>query len=86
MDQEDQGDHNPPWWTRTGFYILLMYYPYDQDIGILQASDYLRACGWLLAGPVWIGGLVNMLGGVNLGLDSCERLQQYLDMGFRYFE
>ena len=24
MDQEDQGDHNPPWWTRTGFYILLM--------------------------------------------------------------
>ena len=26
MDQEDQGDHNPPWWTRTGFYILLMKY------------------------------------------------------------
>jgi len=24
VDQEDQGDHNPPWWTRTGFYILLM--------------------------------------------------------------
>ena len=24
MDQEDQGDHNPPRWTRTGFYILLM--------------------------------------------------------------
>ena len=24
MDQEDQGDHNPPWWTRSGFYILLM--------------------------------------------------------------
>jgi len=25
VDQEDQGDHNPPWWTRGGFYILLMY-------------------------------------------------------------
>jgi len=24
VDQEDQGDHNPPWWTRSGFYILLM--------------------------------------------------------------
>jgi len=24
VDQEDQGDYNPPWWTRTGFYILLM--------------------------------------------------------------
>ena len=24
VDQEDQGDHNPPGWTRTGFYILLM--------------------------------------------------------------
>jgi len=24
VDQADQGDHNPPWWTRTGFYILLM--------------------------------------------------------------
>jgi len=24
VDQKDQGDHNPPWWTRTGFYILLM--------------------------------------------------------------
>jgi len=24
VDQGDQGDHNPPWWTRTGFYILLM--------------------------------------------------------------
>ena len=27
VDQEDQGDHNPPWWTRTGFYILLMQAP-----------------------------------------------------------
>ena len=25
MDLEDQGDHNPPWWTRSSFYILLMY-------------------------------------------------------------
>ena len=25
MDQEDQGDHNPPWWTRSSFYILLMF-------------------------------------------------------------
>ena len=24
VDQEDQGDHNPPWWTSSGFYILLM--------------------------------------------------------------
>jgi len=24
VDQEDQGDHNPPWWARTGFYILLI--------------------------------------------------------------
>ena len=24
MDQEDQGDYNPPGWTRTGFYILLI--------------------------------------------------------------
>jgi len=24
VDKEDQGDHNPPWRTRTGFYILLM--------------------------------------------------------------
>ena len=27
VDQEDQGDHNPPWWTRTGFYISLMMIP-----------------------------------------------------------
>ena len=25
MDQEDQGDHNPPWTTRSGFYIWLMF-------------------------------------------------------------
>jgi len=25
LDQEDQGDHNRPWWTMTGFYILLMF-------------------------------------------------------------
>jgi len=24
VDKEDQGDHNPPWWTRSGFYILLI--------------------------------------------------------------
>ena len=24
MDQVDHGYHNPPWWTRTGFNILLM--------------------------------------------------------------
>ena len=24
MDQEDQGNHNPPWWTRSRFCILLM--------------------------------------------------------------
>jgi len=24
VGQEDQGDHNPPWWTRSGFYILRM--------------------------------------------------------------
>ena len=24
VDQEDQGDHNSPLWTRTGFYILPM--------------------------------------------------------------
>ena len=24
VDQEDQGDHNPPCWTRSAFYILLM--------------------------------------------------------------
>jgi len=24
VDQEDQEDHNPPWWTRSGLYILLM--------------------------------------------------------------
>jgi len=24
VDQEDRGDHNPTWCTRTGFYILLM--------------------------------------------------------------
>ena len=27
MDQEDREDHNPPWWTRSGFYILLMILP-----------------------------------------------------------
>ena len=27
MDQEDQRDHNPSWWTRSGFYILLMSFP-----------------------------------------------------------
>jgi len=26
VDQEDQGDHDPPWWIRTGFSILLMYF------------------------------------------------------------
>ena len=34
MDQEDQGDHNPPWWTRTGFYILLM-----QGLGEIEESE-----------------------------------------------
>ena len=27
MAQEDQWVHDPPWWTRTGFYILLMKRP-----------------------------------------------------------
>jgi len=27
VDQEDQGDYDPPWWTRGGFYILLMSGP-----------------------------------------------------------
>jgi len=26
VDQEDPGDHKPPWWTRSGFYILLMLF------------------------------------------------------------
>jgi len=25
LDQEYQGGHNPPWWTRSRLYILLMY-------------------------------------------------------------
>jgi len=25
VDLEDQGDHNPPWRTRSGFYIFLMH-------------------------------------------------------------
>jgi len=33
VDQEDQGDHNPPWWTRSGFYILLM-----KAIGVLKLA------------------------------------------------
>jgi len=33
VDQEDQGDHNPPWWTRTGLNILLMTRD-DQQIGL----------------------------------------------------
>jgi len=36
LDQEDQGDHKPPWWTRTGFYILLM------DAGEVLAPFRLR--------------------------------------------
>jgi len=24
VDPKNHGDHNPPWWTRRGFYILLM--------------------------------------------------------------
>jgi len=27
LDQEGQGNNNPPWWTRIGFYILLMLRP-----------------------------------------------------------
>jgi len=35
VDQEDQGDHNPPWWTRSGFYIVLMH---DHELlAIVQA-------------------------------------------------
>jgi len=26
VDLEDQGDHNPFWWPRTGFYTLLMLF------------------------------------------------------------
>ena len=33
MDQEDQGDHNPPWWTKSGCYILLMGVSVLQIIG-----------------------------------------------------
>jgi len=37
VDHEDQGDHKPPWWTRTGFYILLM-----QQIRITAFTLYNR--------------------------------------------
>jgi len=41
VDQEDQGDHNPPWWTRTGFYILLMYQSHTSDT-IAYMEHYLN--------------------------------------------
>jgi len=48
VDQEDQGDHNPPWWTRTGFYILLMEDSFDveeksgdSESGCLEGPDFM---------------------------------------------
>jgi len=32
VDQDDQGDHNLSWWTRTGFYILLMLAAYPRVV------------------------------------------------------
>ena len=39
MNQEDQGDHNSPWWTRSSFYILLMH-PMDVSAG--ELADQLE--------------------------------------------
>jgi len=41
VDQEDQGDHNPPWWTRSGFYILLMRSkPTVRKYGVVVATQH----------------------------------------------
>ena len=50
VDQEDQGDHNPLWWTSTGIYILLMSSYHEspgtintlliKNIGILITNSY----------------------------------------------
>jgi len=39
VDQEDQGDHNPPWWTWSGFYILLMSCITRVDYSFLQKKN-----------------------------------------------
>jgi len=42
VDQEDQGDPNPPWWTRTGFYILLMQTMFQESDHTSQTIDLMR--------------------------------------------
>jgi len=40
VDQENQGNDNPPWWTRTGFYILLMKMatPLEEGIDTMESN------------------------------------------------
>jgi len=40
VDQEGQGDHNPPWWTRSAFYILLMNTPAESYIRYFDALTH----------------------------------------------
>jgi len=40
VDQEGQGDHNPPWWTTSGFYILLMPPPSATLTFCLRCAAY----------------------------------------------
>ena len=44
----DQGDHNPPWWTRSGFYILLMNALLDH---LFPPKDPLPSRGHLNKNP-----------------------------------
>ena len=46
MDQEDQRDHNPPWWTSRGFYILLMEWLRGDERGGGVSFVKVRVRGW----------------------------------------
>ena len=48
------GEHNPPWWTRTGFYILLMLFP-PFSRSLISYFAWL-VCGWSRTRETWVDG------------------------------
>jgi len=65
----DQGDHNPPWCTRTGFYILLM-----DSRGQLSTTEKLRNT------PILPEELWEMVGILHSTWDASQYTMTYLEL------
>jgi len=68
VEQEDQGDHNPRWWTRTGLYILLMSF---DKVSLFVSCSLVNL---LLGRSAPAGFLVCFTLDNLLKLEKCQRL------------